>query len=278
MNNNEVKPFLRWAGGKKWIINHLKNLVTDEYKTYHEPFLGGGSVFLAMNPQNGAILSDSNEDLIQTYNCIKDNPYAVISLLQKMDNTREDYYHIREIEPQDPFERAARFIYLNQTSFNGLYRVNRLGKYNVPYGNRRTNIYDENNLLAVSKRLCNAVLSCVDFELALSQINPGDLVYLDPPYVVAKEDNCFILYNKRLFSLEDQKRLSKCIDKIKDANAFYILSNAKHDTIREIFEKKDDSIISLSRTSLIGGKNAYRGNIEEYLFTNIPRARERLGL
>ena len=165
------------------------------------------------------------------------------------------------------------FIYLNHTSFNGLYRVNREGKYNVPYGRRKNIPYNKEGLLSASESLQGAVISTGDFSVQLENVKKGDLVYLDPPYVVAKEENCFILYNKHLFSLEDQERLSSCIDKIKEVGAFYILSNAKHDTIREIFEKTGYSVLTLGRASLIGGKKAYRGKTEEYLFTNIPEAK-----
>ena len=181
---------------------------------------------------------------------------------------------IEALEPIDQIERAARFIYLNHTSFNGLYRVNRNGKYNVPYGKRKAVGYNYDIITAASNRLSNALIYSSDFEKALENVAPNDLVYLDPPYVVAKDNNCFIQYNKNLFALADQERLSRCIDRIKSVGAFYILSNAKHDTIFEIFKKNEDAAIALTRTSLIGGKNAYRGKTEEYLFTNIPKVKD----
>lgn len=273
MNSNKVKPFLRWAGGKNWLVSLLSELIDiDTYGSYYEPFLGGGSVFFELHPKGEVFLSDTNEDLISTYQAVKSSPNEVWAILSTYKNTESDYYSIRAFDPLDPIERAARFIYLNHTSFNGLYRVNRAGKYNVPYGRRKNIPYNESGILACSERLQNAVLTVSDFANALQNVKKGDFVYLDPPYVVAKDVNGFIQYNKHLFSFEDQKRLSACIDRIRDTGAFYVLSNAKHETIKEIFDKKGDSTIVLSRTSLIGGKKAFRGKTEEYLFTNIPGA------
>ena len=273
MNNITVKPFLRWAGGKNWLVNQLAELVNvDTFDSYYEPFLGGGSVFFELHPKGNAFLSDTNEDLISTYQAVKSSPNEVWAILSTYQNTESEYYSIRALEPLDPIERAARFIYLNHTSFNGLYRVNRTGKYNVPYGRRKNIPYNKLGIIACSERLQNAVLTVGDFADVLQNVKKGDFVYLDPPYVVAKDVNGFIQYNKHLFSLEDQKRLSTSIDRIREAGAFYVLSNAKHETIKEIFQKAGDSIIVLNRTSLIGGKKAYRGKTEEYLFTNIPNA------
>ena len=271
MNSNKVKPFLRWAGGKNWLVSLLAELVdVDSYGSYFEPFLGGGSVFFELYPKGEVFLSDTNEDLISTYQAVKSSPNEVWAILSSYQNTESEYYSIRALDPIDPIERAARFIYLNHTSFNGLYRVNRAGKYNVPYGKRKNIPYNESGILACSDRLQNASLTVGDFADVLQGVKKGDFVYLDPPYVVAKDVNGFIQYNKHLFSFEDQKRLSASIDRIRDAGAFYVLSNAKHETIKEIFEKEGDSTIILSRTSLIGGKKAYRGKTEEFLFTNIP--------
>lgn len=273
MNSSKVKPFLRWAGGKNWLVSLLAELIDiDTYGSYYEPFLGGGSVFFELHPKGEVFLSDTNEDLIATYQAVKSSPNEVWAILSTYKNTESDYYSIRTLNPLDPIERAARFIYLNHTSFNGLYRVNRKGKYNVPYGWRKNIPYNEAGIIACSERLQNAELTVGDFDELLKNVKKGDFVYLDPPYVVAKDVNGFIQYNKHLFSLEDQKRLSVSIDRIREVGAYYALSNAKHDTIKEIFQRDGDSIIVLSRSSLIGGKKAYRGKTSEFLFTNIPNA------
>lgn len=170
--------------------------------------------------------------------------------------------------PQNEIERAARFIYLNQTSYNGLYRVNRQGEYNVPYGFREQMVYDTDRIINASKQLRKTSISHGDFTINKYKIQQGDLVFLDPPYTVSHNNNGFIEYNQNLFSLDDQHRLSKYIDYVKKKNTYYILTNAAHNTIREIFDK-GDRILELSRHSLIGGKNSDRKKITEYIFTNI---------
>jgi len=271
--NNSVSPFLRWAGGKNWLIKHLDKLLPkDEFNRYFEPFLGGGSIFLAINPKKRSFLSDLNEELIHTYSTLKKSPLQIIEVLESYENSEDFYYSIREEQFEDPIKKAARFIYLNQTSFNGIYRVNLNGKYNVPYGYRTKNFLEKEKLLAVSKRLKNTSLSYGDFSQIKNKIKEKDLVFLDPPYTVSHNDNGFIKYNQKLFSLEDQERLSKLIDHIKEKGAYYILTNAAHKKIDEIFEKSDFKYIK-KRASLIGGNNAERGQIKEYIFTNIKSSK-----
>ncbi|MNC26763.1 Modification methylase DpnIIA [compost metagenome] len=265
------KPFLRWAGGKTWLVKHLNEILGDiVFTNYHEPFLGGGAIFFTMSPEQVSYLSDLNCELIDTYQAIKEDPFAVINTLQTYENTEEFYYEIRSQVPVDRFEQAARFIFLNQTSFNGIYRVNQRGEYNVPFGYRDKNFLEEDKLIAASESLQNTVLSSGDFAHNKNNIKEGDLVFLDPPYTVSHNNNGFIKYNQRLFSLDDQKRLSGFIDYIKDQGAYYILTNAAHQTILELFDK-GDRLIELSRASLIGGDNAKRGKISEFIFTNIVR-------
>ena len=271
--NIEVKykaePFLRWAGGKKWLIKHLDMLLPkDGFNQYFEPFLGGGSIFLAINPQKKSFLSDLNEELIQTYSTLKKSPELIIEKLKQFENTKKFYYRIREEQLFDPISKAARFIYLNQTSFNGIYRVNLKGKYNVPYGFRTKNFLEEAKLIAVSKRLKNTTLSIGDFSKIKSKVREKDLIFLDPPYTVSHNDNGFIKYNQKLFTLKDQERLSNLIDHIKDQGAYYILTNAAHKKIDEIFSKGDFRY-EKERASLVGGINAERGQIKEYVFTNV---------
>lgn len=270
MNSPYVKPFLRWAGGKSWLIKHLDNIIGDQkFNNYHEPFLGGGAVFFYLNHTGISFLSDLNSELINTYIAIKESPDSVISCLQNYKNTSDDYYEIRDSHPATAFENAARFIYLNQTSFNGLYRVNAKGEYNVPYGNRTKHFLEADKLRAASQKLQNAVLNIGDFESLKKNIAQGDLVFLDPPYTVSRNHNGFIKYNKNLFSLEDQHRLRALIDVIKENGAYYILTNAAHKTIFDIFYQKTDKCYEFSRANLIGGEKAVRGQIQEYVFTNL---------
>lgn len=267
-----IEPFVRWAGGKTWFVPHLALIIGNtQINHYHEPFLGGGAVFFALEHHRKSYLSDANEQLVNAYIQIRDNPDAVIECLSKFQNTEEEYYKIRDnFYPHSLEEAAAQFIYLNQTSYNGLFRVNRQGKYNVPYGFRKRWHYDIDRILLASKKLHNTNISVGDFEINKYKIQENDLVFLDPPYTVSHNNNGFIEYNKKLFSIKDQARLGQFVDYIKSKNAYYILTNAAHEKIRNIFTKDGDRCLELQRNSLIGGRNAERREISEYIFTNIP--------
>jgi len=267
---SEPKPFLRWAGGKNWLIKHLKETLSDfPFRNYHEPFLGGASLFLFIRPQGNCYLSDLNPELIETYTIVRDNVEGLISELETYRNTKRFYYSIRDERYRSRIKNAARFIYLNQTSFNGIYRVNLDGVYNVPFGYRSKEFLDPDNLRLVSEALQDARLTDYDFYKSLKCIKKDDLVFLDPPYTVSHNNNGFIKYNQKLFSLNDQYRLAKFIRAVKKKGAFYILTNAAHSKVSEVFGEIDH-YVELRRASLIGGVNAKRGKVSEFLFTNIP--------
>lgn len=266
-----VRPqaFLRWAGGKVWLSSRLAGILGElKFARYHEPFLGGGSIFFALNPTCASYLSDKNEALIEAYSCLRDDPSKIIDHMRTFENTEAFYYEIRRNKFSDPFARSARFIFLNQTSFNGIYRVNLKGVYNVPYGGRGKAFLDEETLLAASTALKNTTIRSSDFEDTLNVVRDGDLVFIDPPYTVSHNKNGFIKYNKSLFSLEDQVRLAQYIREIKKLGAKYIMTNASHDRIKEIFDI-GDRLFELKRASLIGGKKAKRGPVSELLFSNL---------
>jgi DNA adenine methylase len=265
--NDLAKPFLRWAGGKTWLLKHLKDQKL-EYSNYHEPFLGGAAIYLFLRPPRKSYLSDLNPELVHTYCALQGDVEKVIRELKKFNNTESDYYKIRQTNFRNDFRRAAKFIFLNQASFNGIYRVNLAGKYNVPYGFRNVPIFNAENLIQISNQLKKARIFSDDFTVVSKNVKENDLVFLDPPYTVTHNNNGFVKYNQKLFSLADQYRLSDLIDDIKAKKAFYILTNAAHKKIEEIFEKGDEKI-ALSRASLIGGLHATRGQFEELLFTNI---------
>jgi len=236
---------------------------------YFEPFLGGGAMFLGADRPRSARLSDLNSDLIETYEQVRDSPDEVSSLLAEFDNNETEYYRIRAEVPGSPLERAARFIYLNHTSFNGIYRVNLKGEYNVPFGNRpRPNIPDIEHLRAASRRLAGTTLRAEDFEDCVRTAEEGDLVFLDPPYSVAHNNNGFVKYNQRLFSFTDQERLREVVLSLRDRGVYYVMTNAAHDSIRQLFELGDQRL-ELQRRSVVGGRSAARGMATEYLFTNM---------
>ncbi len=263
------RPFLRWAGGKSWLTDFVLSLTKDlEFNHYYEPFLGGGAVFFALKPQN-ATLSDMNTELIHTYITLRDRTEDVITILKTFENTSECYYNTRAtIKADDDAFMCARFIFLNQTSYNGLYRVNMAGQYNVPFGRRNIDFIKEDHLRHVSQLLQGADLRSGDFGVYADEIHEGDLVFLDPPYTVSHNQNGFIKYNQHLFSLDDQYRLRHYIDQIKERGAFYILTNAAHAKIQEIFDL-GDVMYTRNRHSTIGGNKAQRGHVDEYIFTNI---------
>lgn len=265
-----VAPFLRWAGGKRWLVPHLKQITADlEFASYHEPFLGSASVFFGLDPQAPAYLSDTNDELVATYLAVRDDPDDIANRLENFENTKETYLELRSSRPSERGERAARFIYLNHTSFNGIYRVNLAGDYNVPYGYRRhLNVPSRETLREVSARLSNAAICTEDFEDALRHVEEGSLVYLDPPYTVAHNNNGFVKYNQRLFSFSDQERLAAACLRIADANAYFILSNAAHQSIHDLFGPIAEET-RVSRKSAVGGRASSRGRVDEYVFTNI---------
>lgn len=263
------KPFLRWAGGKNWFVKYLPSFLEGlDYNDYHEPFVGGGSVFFALNPKR-SFLSDVNEELIVAYQALRDNPDSVISQIEKWDVNRDQYYAVRALESRSKSVRAARFIYLNRTSFNGIWRVNKDGKYNVPYGHRDGYRFDYERIRSAATALKGANISCRDYIDAMALVKKGDLVFIDPPYTVSHNNNGFIEYNKKLFALDDQHALRSSIDEIKGRGAYFILTNAAHETVREIFDGVG-TLFELHRHCGLGGKNARRQSIGEFVFTNIP--------
>jgi DNA adenine methylase len=260
------KPFLRWAGGKRWLLEKLEQKIPNDFNDYYEPFLGAGSLFFWLMPVN-AHLSDLNNDLVQVYNQIKKNPSLVVKYLSELSNTKNSYYKVRANIPRSQYARAARFIFLNKTCWNGLYRVNRNGLFNVPYGHRKkVEIYDQTNLLAVSKALKNAEIKHCDFEVLLDTAKYKDLVYLDPPYTVAHKNNGFIEYNAKIFSWEDQKRLARVVKTLSNRGCYIVESNASHKSVAELYKKFN--LTTVNRVSVIGRNVSSRKKIEEFLITN----------
>jgi len=270
--NCNAKPILRWAGGKTWLLKDIHNYLPKKFNNYYEPFIGGGSVYIHLNStnriQNKAFLSDQNSDLINAYNVIKNEPNSLIELLKEFKNEKDFYYYLRGQNFTNNIQQAAQFIFLNRTSFNGIYRVNLKGEYNVPFGFKTyKTLFDFDNLIKLSQMFQNTFFNSCDFENILEDIKKNDLVFLDPPYTVAHENNGFIKYNQKIFAWEDQIRLAAFIEKLKSKKAFYIMTNAAHNNIDNLFQdigKKH----KLKRFSVVGGKGAKREEISEYIFTN----------
>jgi DNA adenine methylase len=257
-------PLLKWAGGKRNLLNSILPLVPAKFGRYYEPFLGGGALFFALEPEE-AFLSDKNADLTHAYLQVRDRPDLVIRALRRLKNSKGDYYNIRSSTPRSDATRAARFIYLVTLAFNGIYRVNLHGEFNVPYGYKKhLNPCDAKRIRRASDLLARAVIRDQDFEEALAEARKGDLVYLDPPYTVAHGNNGFVKYNAKIFSWEDQLRLARVANDLATKGCTVIVSNADHSSIRKLY--KDFATRVLERNSIIAASSEFRSCVTERLF------------
>jgi len=245
-------PFLKWPGGKRWLVPWLQEFIGERrFERYFEPFLGGGALFFALHPRK-SVLSDVNPDLINAYKQTKLNADLIIQKLKAIPVNARTYGGLRKSIPDDPLDRAIRFLYLNRTAFSGIYRLNREGQFNVPYGGgERTAepLWRDQLLLKAARRLHRARLVVGDFESVLEEAGAGDLVYCDPTYTVAHNNNGFIRYNERNFAWEDQKRLALCCRRLARRGATVIVSNADHADIVELF--RPELHFTLERNSLL---------------------------
>ncbi len=234
-----VEPFLKWAGGKRWLVQRYSHLIpVGDFDRYIEPFVGSGAVFFHLAP-NKAILNDRNNDLIETYSQIRTAPAALESALQRYHkNAFALKFLLRGAEAQRHVrhccERRA-FLYLNRVCFNGIYRVNRRGEFNVPMGSKNTVAYPSMYLEEVSRRLKGVQLKNGDFAEVLDEARRGDFVYIDPPYTVAHNNNGFIKYNQVLFSWDDQVRLANAAIAAAKRGAKVFVSNADHAALRKLY-------------------------------------------
>ena len=282
--NIAPKPFLRWAGGKRKLTNLLIDAIPTKFdptkNRFFEPFVGGGALMFALgNPQadlfvkgKNLFINDMNPDLIATYKIIRDDVEELLAELSEMgsDLSKNQFEKIRAMESKDDVEKAARFIYLNKTCFNGLWRVNSSGHFNVPWGKLKNPlIYNENNLRAVSRRLQGAKITNTDFNAALERVRAGDFVYLDPPYIPISASASFSQYAKANFNESNHRDLAETIKILKRKKAFIILSNSDTPLTREIF----GPVLKLRQISMQRSISAAAGSrkpVNEILGTNFP--------
>lgn len=260
-----VLPFLKWAGGKRWLVEKHSEIFPRSFERYIEPFLGSGSVFFHLAPEN-AILSDANFDLIECYRQVKTSPKRVEDLLSEhhTKHCNDYYYQVRGSNFVDPIQRAARFLYLNRTCFNGIYRVNLKGEFNVPIGTKTNVVLRSDDFPAVSSRLQGTELVHGDFQDTLARATEGDFVYVDPPYTVQHNNNGFLKYNEKIFSWSDQVRLKEQIELAAKRGASILVSNAAHKSLFELYEGIG-SIQVVSRASVLSGGQKGRGRYDEIL-------------
>jgi DNA adenine methylase len=270
------RPFLKWAGGKKQLADALLARMPVSFKAYHEPFVGSGALFFRMCRQQKighAVLSDLNAELIDTYRAVRDCAPEVIQILSEYPHNPDFFYSMRS---KDPWklglpERAARMIYLNKTGYNGLYRVNRQGKFNVPFGRYKLPRYlDRKNLLAVSQALQNIEILCQPFEAILGRAQPGDWVYFDPPYVPLSPTANFTSYYASGFGPQDQERLRDVCMELSRKEILVTLSNSDTEITRLLYPAEYFAIAEVLATRAINCNAARRGKITELVITNYP--------
>lgn len=264
-----MKPFLNWAGGKRWLVAHYSDCIPKNTVRHIEPFVGSGAVFFHCTPQ-AALIADSNASLIETYQSIKENPEEVLNHLKIHDaNHCSDYYYrIRNQKYQCPYERAARFIYLNRTCFNGLYRVNKQGKFNVPIGTKKHVLQNDDSFLGWSQALRNTEIVAQDFEKTIESAKKGEFIYADPPYTVQHNNNGFVKYNEVMFSWEDQERLCVSLERAAERGVRILASNADHPSIWKLYGSDIWSIKQVDRFSGLASSSAKRKTITEILISN----------
>lgn len=263
-----MTPFLKWAGGKRWFCDVIHQFLPISFNHYFEPFLGGAAVFFHLAPRS-ATLSDINEELINTYVQVRDNPPTVISGLRALRVNKKTYLHVRGHVPDSGVDRAIRFIYLNKTAFNGLYRVNRSGHFNVPFaGNQGRSVFDEAGIRSAASLLAGLTIVHQDFERSFSQAKRGDLIYCDPPYTVRHNNNGFIRYNEGLFTWNDQERLAIAARKAVERGVYVLVSNAQHSSLRRLY--KGFVVFTQSRASCMAANSARRCRTLEDLFVGDP--------
>lgn len=271
------KPFVKWAGGKRQILDKLIKYVPEDFNTYYEPFVGGGALFFELSPKN-AVINDSNEELINVFRCIKDE-----EKLTKMCNelnhheanhSEEYYYKIRNIDRDknkfnrlSDYKRASRTIYLNKACFNGLYRVNSKGEFNVPFGKKlKVNTYEGQNIGIIHAYLNfnNIKILSIDFEEAVKDAKEGDFIYFDPPY--DSDTSTFNSYTEDGFSKDEQIRLSNVFKNLSDRGCYVMLSNHNTILINELY--KDFYIHKITAKRNINSNGKKRGKVEEVIITN----------
>lgn len=264
-----MTPFLKWAGGKRWLVSRHATWLRVDAKRYIEPFLGSGAVFFHLQPMS-AILTDLNSELISTYLVLRETPDTVVRHLKKhqRQHSQDYYYRIRESIPRSDASRAAKFIYLNRTCFNGLYRVNLQGVFNVPKGTKDKVLLPTDDFKDISRVLRGCKLLACDFADTHTYAGEGDFVYIDPPYTVKHNNNNFLKYNEQIFSWTDQKRLSKSLSEAAARGASILISNADHQCIHDLYSAKRWTHLTVSRFSRLASSSQHRRGTTETVISN----------
>lgn len=253
-----IKPFLKWAGGKTQLLTELHKYVPNNFNKYIEPFIGGGAMFFSLNPHE-SIIADSNEELVITYRQVKEDVESVIEHLETFEHNEDFFYNIRSLDPNELEHsyRAARLIYLNKTCFNGLYRVNKKGQFNVPYGKGNGSFLNEEVLRNASEFLAETTIIKGDYLNVLTEFaTEGDFIFLDPPYYPVGKYSDFKRYTKEFFYHEDQVQLKQEFDRLVNMGCKVVLTNSDHEVILDLYSDYDIDIIETRR--MISSNSATR--------------------
>ncbi len=262
-----LRPVLKWAGGKRQLLEPILDRLPARIETYYEPFVGGGAVFFALAERDRfqkAVLADRNRELVDVYRALRDDVDALIGELQSLPHSERAYYRIRAERPRTLVKRAARLIYLNKTGYNGLYRVNSKGEFNVPYGRyKRPNICDEKRLQSAARALAGVELLVEDFETVCKRAKKGDAVYLDPPYLPVSRTANFASYHHERFGIEEHQRLARVFGELGRRRIAALLSNSDTEETRQIFAPFAIDTVHASRA--INSNASRRGPVSELL-------------
>lgn len=274
-NNKLVAPVLKWVGGKRQLIDTFGPLLPKKITNYCEPFVGGGALLFNLQPKT-AYINDINPELMGVYSVIKSNVDALISELEKFENTESDFYAVRDWDRNKAYyakltdiQKAARVLYLNKTCYNGLYRVNNAGEFNSPFGHyQNPNIVNAPVLRAVSAYFnsANIHMTTMDYAEVLKNVPKGAFVYLDPPYDPVSETASFTGYSRGGFSRDDQIRLRECCDELTARGIKFMLSNSATDFIMEQYSSYDITTVKAKRA--INSVASKRGNVDEVVVRN----------
>jgi len=265
IEKSEIKPFLKWAGGKRFLIPQLLPLFPANYQRYMEPFVGGGAVYFALHPLVPSFINDLNSELVATYQVVCHNPHGLATVLDSMEQqySKEYYYEVRKQCSYSLLQRAARMIFLNKTCFNGLYRVNARNEFNVPFGKRVNcpKLYDD-NLFKASKQLTNTHITHGDFESLIDKSRSGDFIYVDPPYDPVNKTSNFTSYQKEKFTPDDHLRLQRACQRAWiNRGVSIVISNSDTEFIRRLYSEAEIHTIKARRS--INCNGAERGEITE---------------
>ena len=276
MSNSSIAPFVKWAGGKRQLLTQIKERMPEKYNNYFEPFVGGGAVTFALLPEN-ALINDINKALINAYMQICNAPEVFLKAIKKLDNEmwedgKEYYYFLREhyndklMKTEFDVELAALFVFINKHCFNGLYRVNGKGLFNVPYNNSRRVSVDENLIMEISEYLQSVKIMDGDFEVACKEAKGGDFVFIDSPYAPLNPTS-FESYTKEGFDIESHKRLAKLFDELTARGCYCMLTNHNTDLINELYGNKGYRIDIVSVKRMINSDASNRVG-EEVIICN----------